>query len=290
MRRMRRLALIATTLTMTLGPVAGCGDDSDAGGGDDESTGGAPDDTTTGDDDDDDDDMADGSSSGGAAEMGNDESTGEEEVEVTVSGVVEDLVPPGMPIPDAAISVFGDDTITATANAGGLYEIGPFPAGSDQVIVVAPSDDYFGSVIHVDIRDEPEQDDEQLAQISRATIDMQIMGLEEMMPAEADLTQAVIVVRLLTKDVLADGGVEVTMSPAPEDGTYYAPDESFAPVLNLAELVNGILPVVVYFNVDPADPGTYTFTYDHPSATCDSVFPDVPTLGEHITLIDVVCE
>ncbi len=264
-------------------PVGGADTDgSSTGGGDDSTSGGMP--MTT---------MAADSTSdgGGEADMGmEDTSTGSAPVEVTLMGEVADLVPPSVPIPDAVISVFGDDTLTATANAGGIYSIGPFEANTWATMIVEPSTDYQGSVIAIQIEDQPEQED-QLAQISRMTITDQIDGLEAQMPADVEPDTAVIVVRLITPLVINDGGpVRVTRDPAPDPDTFYAPDAGFAPVLNSNELAFAGLPVVVYFNVAPDDPGAYTFTYEHDTTTCSSVFDNVPTLADHITLIDVVCE
>lgn len=234
---------------------------------------------------------ADSGSGGGSGDMGmEDTSTGAPPVMVTLSGDVADLVPPSVPIPDAVISVFGDDTLTATSNAGGLYEIGPFEPETWATMIVEPSTDYQGAIIPIRINSEPMQED-QLAQISRMTIDDQIAGLESQMPAPVEPDTAVIVVRLITPLVIADGGpVTVTRDPAPDPDTFYAPDASFAPALNSNELAFAGLPVVVYFNVAPDEPGAYSFTYEHDTTTCESVYDVVPTMADHITLVSVSCE
>jgi len=287
------MALVGIALAATVG----CGDDSAGASGDGDGTesGSSTGGDTTG-------SMttmttmsADDSSTGGAGsgDQGSEDtgtSSGGPEG-VTVSGIVEDLNPLAMmPIPAAEISVFGDDTITATASAVGEYEIGPVAANQFHSFVVAPTELYMGSVIPIDVGDGPTQEDEQLAQVSREFIQDQIDLLEDMMPAMPDLDQSIVIVRLLSSNVLAEGNVAVTMDPAPAAGSFYAPDSEGAPVLDSNELGFAFLPVVVYFNIAPDDPGAYTFTFDHPTATCDVVYPDVPTIGEHISLIDVRCE
>ena len=283
-------------LGIALATSVGCGDDSAGGTGNGTGTGGS--DTgeastgsmmtmTT---------MSADSSTGGAGsgDQGSEDSSSGSSGDpagVTISGLVEDLNPLAMmPIPASEISVFGDDTITATASAIGEYEIGPVAANQFHSLVVAPTELYVGSVIPIDVGEGPTQEDEQLAQVSREFIDDQIALLEDMMPAMPDLDQSIVIVRPLSSNVLQDGNVAVTMDPAPEAGTFYAPDFEGAPVLDSNELEFAFLPVVVYFNIAPADPGTYSFTFDHPTATCDVVYPEFATLGDHISLVDVRCE
>lgn len=285
-------------LGIALAASVGCGDDSAGASGDGdgtESTSSTGDDTTgsmmtmtT---------MSADSSSGGAGsgDQGSEDSSDSsgDPAGVTVSGIVEDLNPLAMmPIPASEISVFGDDTITATGSAVGEYEIGPVAANQFHSFVVAPTTLYVGSVIPIDVGDGPTQEDEQLAQVSREFIDDQIALLENGMPLDPapDLDQAIVIVRLLSSNVLAEGTVAANMSPAPAAGTFYAPDDQGAPVLDSNEMGFAFLPVVVFFNIAPDDPGAYSFTFDHPNATCDVVYPDFPTLGDHITLVDVRCE
>ena len=295
--RVKRQTLVAL-LGIALATSVGCGDDSAGGSGDgtgtesgtstgDDTTGSMMTMTT----------MSADSSTGGAGsgDQGSEDSSGSsgDPAGVTVSGLVEDLNPLAMmPIPGASISVFDDDTITATASAVGEYEIGPVPANAFSTFLVAPSELYMGSVIPIDIGDGPTQEDEQLARVSREFIDDQIALLEDGMPLDPapDLDQAIVIVRLLSSNVLAEGNVTVTMDPAPVAGTFYAPDSEGAPVLDSNEMAFAFLPVVVYFNIAPDAPGAYGFTFDHPTSTCDVVYTDVPTVGEHISLVDVRCE
>ena len=73
------------------------------------------------------------------------------------------------------------------------------------------------------------------------------------------------------------------------EGTYYAPDSMGAAILNQNTIEFGALPVVVFFNVDASDPGDISFEATHPMRDCEVLFPDFPTLGEHITLVDISC-
>lgn len=191
-----------------------------------------------------------------------------------------------MGIPDATISVYDMPGVSTISETEGVYEIGPLPLDPPPIFVVDPNDTYFGSVRPVGPDETDTPDDIRLAQVGRMFIDMQIGYLQDQMPAEPDLQQSIILVRLLHAQAL---GTVIEMDPPPEAGTYFSPDGNGLPVLDSNEIQFGLIPVVVYFNVTPADPGTYTFTATHPERECTVVRPDFPTLGEHITLVDVSC-
>lgn len=279
-------------MAMVLGvPALGCGDDTAPGDGD--GSGSATEGTSTGmgtsttmvaDDS--------GTTAGsGSAESGSESSSSSGEpppVEVTAEGEVVDLVAMG-PIAGAEIGVFELPGVTATADDMGLFSIGPLTANTQATFVVAPTTEYWGSVIPVAIAGDPLQDDVQLAQLSSSLVDDQIMLLEPQMPAMPDLDQAIMIVRLINPTAIMEGATTIDMVPAPAPGTFYAPDPAGAPVLDKNTIDFTFLPVVVYFNVPDTAPGDIQITATHPTRDCTVLFPDVPTIGQHMTLVDVEC-
>jgi hypothetical protein len=220
------------------------------------------------------------SSSDGSA----DESSSTGPSEVTISGLLQDIQA-ASGIPDAAISLIdlpGFETVSA---ADGAYLIGPLTPGDEIFVKVDPSTDYLGSIVPLTVPS-ADEDGQQLVQISHATYDMQIEILQDMMPAVVDPAASVVIVRLLQN--LATG-TTIEVDPAPAADTFYAPDENGVPVLGQNVVEFSFLPVVIYFNVAPAEAGTLTITATHPERTCTVVHPSFPTIGEHLTLVDVDC-
>ncbi len=236
---------------------------------------------------------ADSSGTAGSGSMGGSESSssssGDPIIEVTVEGQVVDFANMGAPIADAEISSYDSPTITAIADGDGMYSIGTFDANTEEVFLVAPSEDYLGAVIPVSVGADMLQEEEQLSQIQRAFVDAQIMLLEAQDPEDAVLTEAIIIVRLLNNSAVMEGPTTVNMEPPPDPGTFYAPNAAGAPVLNQNTIEFAALPVLVYFNVADASPGDISFTATHPTRECEVLFPNFPTLGEHITLVDISC-
>jgi hypothetical protein len=282
-------------LAMALGvPALGCGDDTNPGGSGSESSGteagttGSESSTTM---------VADGSSGvgsgsaeGTSSDGGESSSSGEPPpVEVTAEGEVVDFTAMATPIPDAEISIFDVPGVTATADAEGLFSITPLAPDTTAIFVVAPNTDYWGAIIPIAIGADPLQEDLQLAQIPSAFVDLQIMFLEPQMPAMADLTQAIIIVRLINNTAVMEGPTTIDMDPPPPPDTYYAPDAAGGPVLNQNTIEFAALPVAVFFNVPDTAPGDITITPTHPTRDCEVLFPSTPTVGEHITLIDISC-
>lgn len=275
-------------MVMALGGLTfGCGDDSSPGGGGssgdsgsgDSSTGSAM--TTTGPD-------SNTSMGTGSADSGDSSSSGSPPVEVTVEGEVIDFVL-SAPIPGSEISIYDDPSITATADAAGLFSIGTFQPNTGALFVLAPTDEHWGAIIPIDIGADPLQEGVELTQISTAIVDMQIEGLMGQDPAMPDLTQAIIIVRLLNNTAVMEGDVTIDMSPPPDPGTYYAPDASGAPILDQNLIQWAVVPVVVYFNIPDTEPGQISFDASHPTRECTVLYPDLPAIGEHMTLVDVSC-
>jgi hypothetical protein len=230
-----------------------------------------------------DDSTGNGTTTDASAEgSGEEESTGEPTEAVYAGDVYDFLLETG--IPGAAIRSYETPDVQTVSDANGDYEIGPLPLDPPPIFVLEPSEDYLGSVRPT--RTEESPNSVRLAQVSREVIDGQIELLQPQEPAEVDLEQSVIIVRLLNAQAT---GTVIEMDPPPEPDTYYAPDANFNPVLNLNEIQLSLLPVVVYFNVAPADPHTYVFTATHPTRECTVERPDFPTLPGHITLVEVSC-
>jgi hypothetical protein len=288
-------------MAMVLGiPALGCGDDSGPGGGGGSGSGTEGDTTGTGSNTT---MVADGSST--AVASGSQEGTGSSSsegssssgepppIEVTVEGEVVDFTNMASPIANAEISVFDLPGVMATSDARGLFSIGVLPADAPATFVVAPTPEYWGAIIPVAIGSDMLQEDVQLAQIPSAFVDLQIMYLDpqiqmQMSPAP-DLDQAIVIVRLLNNTAVSEGPTTIDMTPAPPAGTFYGPDAMGAPVLDQNTIEFAALPVVVFFNIPDSAPGDITIAATHPVRECTVLFPETPTLGQHITLIDIEC-
>lgn len=285
-----KLAVVALVVGI---PALGCGDDSPPGDGsgtdtDGTSTGGASttmvaDDSTSG--------GASGSAEGGGSSSGGEESSSGEPppLEVTVEGEVVDFVNMGTPIAEAEITVYDLPGVTATSDSRGLFNLGPLPPDTPATFVVAPTTDYWGAIIPTAIGSDPLQEDVQLSQIPSTFVDLQIGLLEPQMPAMPNLDQAILIVRLLNNTAVSEGPTTIDMQPAPDPGTFYAPNATGAPVLDQNIIEFSALPVVVYFNVPDTAPGDITIEATHPTRECTVLFPETPTIGQHITLIDIQC-
>lgn len=285
---MKTSKLVAIAMALAC-PALGCGDDSNPGGSGDTGTGsstGAPEATTAI-------DSADESTTAvgtGNNEGGESSSSGEPPpVEVTVEGEVVDFTNMASPIGGAAITVFELPGVSAVSDAMGLFSIGPFMPDTNVTFVLAPDDTYWGAIIPAAIGSDPLQEDQQLAQIPAAFVDLQSMLIEPQGAAPPEDTQAVIVVRLLNNTAVMEGPTTITMDPPPAADTFYAPDVTGAPVLNQNTIEFAALPVVVYYNLEDFAPGDLTITAMHPTRDCELLFPEFPTLGGHITLVDVQC-
>jgi hypothetical protein len=276
-----RTVFTRTALALPLLAAVACGNDSPGGGGEststDATTSGAETTTTA--------PMTTAPMETSTTEMA-DTTTGDVTTgtpEVTIIGTVQDL-PFFTPIPDASVSVIDMPGLETTTDMDGVCSIGPVPADTELFVQIAPSADYFGSVIGLTAT--PGDEEQQLAQISFETVNGQIEILQNMMPAEADLEQSIVVVRLVQESVT---GVSIEMEPAPDPAAFYSPDASGAVVLGKNTIEFGLLPVVVYFNIAPSAAGDIVVTPMHDTLTCTVVHPGFPTLGGHVTLVDVSC-
>lgn len=280
-------------MAMALGlPALGCGDDSNPGGSgsgsETEGTTSTSGSTTMVADDSGTTAVASGSAEGSGSSSSS--SSGDPPpIEVTAEGEVVDFTAMATPIADAEIAIFDLPGVTATADASGLYSIGPLPADATSIFVVQPNADYWGAIIPVAIGSDPLQEDVQLAQIPSAFVDLQIMFLEPQMPVPANLDEAIMIVRLLNNTAVMEGPTTIDMLPAPTAGTFYAPDAAGAPVLDQNTIEFAALPVAVFYNLPDTAPGDITITATHPTRECEVLFPEVPTVGQHITLVDITC-
>lgn len=273
------VSMVCTALV--IGPA--CGDDDGAGEGEGESSGGAstedtgPDPVTslsTSADD--------STTDAGSVSVGESTSTGESTI--LLSGQVQDL-PATTGIPGAAISLLDMPGFETVSDDEGNYALAPLPPATDITVIIDPTTDYLGSVIPLTTPTEDE-DGQRLAQISYETVMGQIDILADQMPQPADLEQAIMIVRLVQNTAT---GATIELDPAPAAGTFYAPDATGVPVLDSSTIEFQLLPVVVYFNVAPGDAGAISVTATHPERTCSVLHPSFPTLGAHLTLVDVDC-
>ncbi len=225
-----------------------------------------------------------GSGSGGASTGG---STGGGVTEINIFGEVKDYVADAA-IPDVTITSYEDVSLTTVAGADGAYQLGPFTPNSEGNLVLPPITDHWGAVIPVGFGDVDPQEVE-LAMISRMFVQTQIEILQDQTPAVHDETTAFMVVRVIQNTAINEGVVTITVDPPPPADTYYAPNDTGVPMLGSSDAQFSLLPVVIFYNLAPMDPGGYTVTASHAVRTCSISYPSFPTLGSHITLVDVDC-
>lgn len=217
--------------------------------------------------------------------------------EVMLGGYTQDFI--GIEaIPGTEIRVFGMETITATADGSGSFQLGPLPADTPVALVLDPitadAIDYVGSIVP-ERTGTADRNDVIARQVNQTLIDEQIMGIQDQMPQMANLDEAIVIVmvsRMTAASPLADGTVTVEMDPPPEAGTYYAPDATGEPILDSTEIGYQLIPAAVFFNLPDTQPGEITVTATHESAlwTCAVDHPQWPTLGSYTTLVFVTCE
>ncbi len=209
-------------------------------------------------------------------------------ITVTLSGELSDRIF-DLPIPDAAVSVHGMPGFETVTDANGLYTIEGLAPDSELFIIVDPSADFFGSVVPVGT-EAPGGQDQDLAQVSRMFVDTS-KGIVESMGSETldMVTKGVIFARVIQNTAVGEGPVTVDMTPAPVVNTYFGLDPNGNPILNTNTTEYGLLPVVLFANLDPADAGTYSISAAHDVRTCTPVYATFPVLAEHLTLADVNC-
>jgi hypothetical protein len=193
-------------------------------------------------------------------------------------------------IADAAVSILDMPGFETTSDMDGAFTVGPIDPNQEIVFEVAPSMDHVGSYIPFGVED-ADDDSVRLGQISREFLAMQeqlLVDTGQMPEPVTDPTQ-VVIVRLVSPTALMDGNVVVNMEPAPLPNTYYAPDAAGAPVINSNEMQFSLIPVVVFYNVGENAIGDLSFTFDHPTDTCETAYTQFPTADDHITLVDVTC-
>lgn len=220
-----------------------------------------------------------------STDTGASSSSGEPPMGVTVEGEVTDVFLQSF-IPGAQLSLYDDPTVTTTADASGLFSLDGVPAGALARLVVDPTSDYWGTVYPTDIGPGPVRIGIEVPQISTEVVDIQLSALAPQMPAPLDPTQALVLVRLIQNTAT---GATIDMDPPPAPGTYYAPDINGQPVLDQNLIEWPLYPVMVFFNVAPSNPGDLMITATHPERECTLLDPEFPTLGEHMTLVEVDC-
>lgn len=223
-----------------------------------------------------------------STDTGSSSSSGEPIPAVTVEGEVLDFII-NSPIAGAEISIYEDPAFTAISDISGQFSIDTVLSNTAAWFMVAPSVDYWGSVAAVDLGGGPLQTGVELPQLSREIIDLQMMILAPQMPAALDTSQAIVIARLLNATAVMEGNTTIEMIPAPAPDTYYAADPDGAPILNQDFIQFAVVPVVIYFNVPDTLPGDIVLSATHPTRVCTVPHPDFPTIGEHVTIVDVEC-
>lgn len=284
-------------LCLTLAPLA-CGDDDPGTGADGSGTAG---DSSTGSADESTGDTSADESTGAATQgaTGGSESSSGGPTEVFLGGEAVDFTPDAdnAAIVGSEVHVFGMEEISAVTDDMGTFNLGPLPPDTEVALVLEPAEGdeamgipaYLGAIVPERTGTE-DRDDVSISQIRESVVQDQIDLLMQAGAEEPDLTAPIVLARLRNGSALMTGNVEVSMDPPAAENTYYAPSApNGALTLNSQTIEFSLLPVVVFYNLAPADPGAVTITATHPERECTVDHPEFPLLGGYITLVEISC-
>lgn len=295
------MRLVCTCLSM-MGLIApGCGDDTDPGvaagstGEDGTTTSpGSGSSGTTNVDPSTSSSTTDESESSSSSETGvaDSSSTGSLPSEVSLGGAVTDFLGI-LGIEGLSVSLDIDADITVTTDATGAFTFEALvPDTAVNIIIEAQPDGvpaYAASIVpeRTGVQD---RDDVDATSVQGPFIEAQLNGLAAQKPVPTDFEQGIVIVRV-NPVAIESGTVTLTIDPAPPAGTYYAPNENGAPVLNSTEIGFPTLPAAVMFNVADTESGDITVTAEHSGAlTCTVRHPHWFARGGYITQVAVDCE
>jgi len=291
---------LVCTCLLSMGLLApGCGDDSSPGGSgsstgegssstDPGSTTSAPTTST---------DPSTSSSTGAeesSTETGAADTTGSLPESVSLGGVVHDFIgTTGIEGLTVGLDILDDGMVTT--DAAGMFTFEGLEPDTPVNLIFEPRPDgtpaYAGGIVP-ERAGTMDRDDVDASVVQQPFIESQLEGLAPQDPEPADLDQAIIVARVNNAALAGGGSVTLTVDPEPAPGTYYAPSETGAAVLNSTEIAFGTLPAAVFFNVADTEAGDITITAEHSTGllTCEVMHPHWITRGGYITQVSVVCE
>lgn len=231
-----------------------------------------------------------GSSSGDAADSS---STGSPSETVSFGGQVTDFIGI-LGIEGLSVGIEELDGASATTDAAGMFTFEGLEPDTPVNIVFEPlpggRPPYAGG-IWPERTGTMDRDDIAATLVQEPFIQSQLDGLASQDPVPPDLDRAIVVVRVNNPAV--DGNtVSLTVDPEPAPGTFYAPNEGGAPVLDSTDIDFDTLPAAVFFNVADTEAGEITITATHSSGSldCAVVHPHFITRGGYITQVSVRCE
>ncbi len=232
-------------------------------------------------------DSADSSSGGqgGSSSGGDSGTTAAPPTEIDIDGSLEDFFMMGA-IADADIRVLDTPGFETVSDANGLWALQGVPTDHFDRFVIADTKFYWGAVVPFQTGFEDIEEFE-LSQVSLDVIDLQINALQmQDKTVMVEDNTAVLLVALLQNTAT---GATAELDPPPADNAFYAPNAAGSPILGTSEILWGLYPVAVFFNLEPGPEGTYDISVTHPERECTVDDPQPPTFGRHINLIRVDC-
>jgi hypothetical protein len=221
---------------------------------------------------------------GEASETNGSETSGDELDGVSLSGIVQSsMLSDYTPLAGVRVQVHGLSDATGITDEAGRFEIHGVPEGETVYLAASPSSEFVGTVVGVDVRF-ASIDDIEIIQLSKLQIAQQMMTLQEADPElEFDDSRGHVV---LVSDTL---GATATLDPLPDDADVYALDASGVPELGTSVFRFFPFPLVVFLNLELADPEKIRLGATHPTQACTVDFPTPPTLANHLTWLGVRC-
>jgi len=180
-----------------------------------------------------------------------------------------------------------------TTDADGMFTFSALPPDTAVNLIFEPRPDgkppYAGGITP-ERTGTMDRDDVAAEVVQGPFIQSQLDGLAAQDPVPPDLDMAILVA-MVDPSVIASGTVTVTFDPEPPAGTYYAPADNGAAVLNSTEIGFATLPAAVVFNVADTASGEITITAEHSGGlSCAVRHPHFFTQGGYITQVMIDCE
>ncbi len=231
------------------------------------------------------------SSSSGPGEADS-SSTGSLPSEVSLGGAVTDFLGI-LGIEGLTVSLDIDAAATTTTDASGAFTFESLVPDTPVNIIIEAQPDgkppYAGSIVP-ERTGTQDRDDVDATSVQGPFIEAQLNALESQDPEPADLDQGIVILRV-NPAAIESGTVTLTIDPPPPAGTFYAPSENGAPVLDSTEIGFATLPAAVLFNVADTEAGDITVTAEHSGAlTCTVRHLHWFARGGYITQVPIDCE
>lgn len=202
---------------------------------------------------------------------------------VTVRGHLSTTAGLVQAMPGIKVELLDDPDVFAITNDAGEFEIDGVPAGGPRYFSMPPTSEYIGGLVGVDVQ-YADVADVLMPRVGRLDIASLVDDLQmQDSTVEYDTEGGALLVSSTHTDT------RITLDPMPPPGNVYALDASGAPVLDATSSQFWLLPVVVYFNLEPGPPGSVEVSASHTTASCTVPLAEVPIVADTLSLLSATC-